>query len=227
MIIYFIIICFIFIYYIFPFFVKKIYLLKLKKEKKYNTVFLTFDDGPHPGITCKILEILKKRKIKANFFVLGSNAKKYPEILEKIFKEGHNIGIHSNFHLHPWFTDPISYLFDLINAVKNLNNCITKDRDNKVLFRPPYGKFNAITLFYIFLTKKKVVLWDIDTKDYMINSVNQVFESVIKKIDNNSIILFHDNRLEKNLTDLSITINVLDKVINYGLKHNIIFKTFF
>ena len=75
------------------------------REEKY--VALTFDDGPHPRYTPKILEILEEYGIKATFFVVGVNAENYPDTIEKVIKAGHEIGNHTYSHPHvSWALSP-------------------------------------------------------------------------------------------------------------------------
>ena len=72
------------------------YLISLYKDKKL--LALTFDDGPHPKETYEVLDILKKHNVKATFFVLGTNAKKYPELVKREYEEGHYIANHGYSH---------------------------------------------------------------------------------------------------------------------------------
>ena len=127
-------------------------------------VCLTFDDGPHPESTPKILELLEKTGVRATFFLLGENVEKHPDIVAKIVSHGHEIGAHGYSHLHPWKSDPYNSLLDLIKGDKIIKQC--KAPESNRYFRPPYGKFNLITLLYVLITKRKVVFWNVDPKDY-------------------------------------------------------------
>ena len=100
---------------------------------------LTFDDGPHPNTTPHILDILKKRNLKATFFVLGLQAKKYPEIIKRIHDEGHIVGNHTYGHKDLTKLKPAQ----IKTEIENTNNLIEKITGEKPKFiRPPYGAVN-------------------------------------------------------------------------------------
>lgn len=101
-------------------------------SSKHNArLLLTFDDGPHPDSTPELLACLKNQKLKATFFCLGSQARKYPELVQEIKAEGHALGYHGFGHLNGWKTDPTTYL-------KDLEDCISLYTTR--LFRPAYGR---------------------------------------------------------------------------------------
>ena len=102
-----------------------------------NKIYLTFDDGPTPVITEKVLDILDSFKIKSTFFCLGRNVEKYPEIYKEIIKRGHAIGNHTYSHLNGWKTKYEEYINDVELASSQIK---TK------LFRPPYGKIKPFQL---------------------------------------------------------------------------------
>src|SRR5437868_5741676 len=75
-----------------------------------KSIFLTFDDGPTPGVTEWTLNALKEYKAKATFFLVGENVKKHPELAAKIVTEGHHIGNHTQNHINGWETETRDYL---------------------------------------------------------------------------------------------------------------------
>lgn len=75
-----------------------------------NTVYLTFDDGPTPEITEKVLAILDQHNIKATFFCIGDNVRKYPEIVQKVISKDHSVGNHTYSHLKGWKTNTKTYI---------------------------------------------------------------------------------------------------------------------
>jgi peptidoglycan/xylan/chitin deacetylase (PgdA/CDA1 family) len=147
-------------------------------------VFLTFDDGPVPEATPWVLDILKEADIKATFFCVGENVKKYPEIYQRILDEGHTVGNHTFNHLNAWKTDSKEY-FDNIKLANN-------EIDSK-LFRPPYGKLSPK------LSKKiekdyDIIMWDILSGDFDSNiSGEKCLTNVTSKAREGSIIVFHDS----------------------------------
>jgi peptidoglycan/xylan/chitin deacetylase (PgdA/CDA1 family) len=101
-----------------------------------NGIHLTFDDGPNPNATPRVLNFLRERNILAHFFVIGENAQKYPDIVRKIKDEGHLIGNHTNSHTCLLFK---SYNFvqrEILLAEEAIENAIGK---RSKYFRPPYG----------------------------------------------------------------------------------------
>jgi len=96
-----------------------------------NKIFLTFDDGPTPGITSQVLAFLSHYKAKATFFCNGRNVDYHRELFHQIAEEGHTIGNHGYSHLHGWYTKADKYLYDCNKAAQLIPNPI---------FRPPYGK---------------------------------------------------------------------------------------
>lgn len=152
-------------------------------------IALSFDDGPHPLYTPEILYILREHQIKATFFVIGKNASYYPEILSHLNEEGHEIGNHT-------FTHSLKKNInkkDMTEELQKSSEIIKKICGYEVrLFRPPGGILNnsiretANDLGY------KIVLWNIDTRDWANVSVDSITKNVLQNTKSGSIILFHD-----------------------------------
>ena len=148
-------------------------------------VHLTFDDGPVPEATPWVLDVLKEADIKATFFCVGENVKKYPEIYQRILDEGHAVGNHTYNHLNAWKTKSKEYL-DNVELASN-------EIDSK-LFRPPYGKLSPK------LSKKieadyDIIMWDILSGDFDSNiSAEKCLTNVTSKAREGSIIVFHDSK---------------------------------
>lgn len=149
------------------------------KEKK---IAITFDDGPHPVLTPQILDILKKYGVKATFFVVGENVENYPEVVERIIAEGHEIGNHTHTH------DRIDK--EEIELCENAVYELTEYRPH--LFRPPEGHMNAFIKSMATEMGYNIILWSIDTKDWDHRSPQKIFENVTKNVSSGSIILMHD-----------------------------------
>ncbi|GHT58935.1 polysaccharide deacetylase [Bacteroidia bacterium] len=155
---------------------------------RFNTgekaVYLTFDDGPIPEMTPWVLDLLDKYGIKATFFCVGDNVRKYPEIYQMVRDRGHNVGNHTFHHLQGWKVDKETYLKDIEEAAKLINS---------KLFRPPHGHM-GLPQFYTLKKKYKVIMWDVITRDYSrLMTSDEVFEVVKKYTRNGSIIVFHDS----------------------------------
>ncbi len=147
-------------------------------------VFLTFDDGPTPGITEWILDELGRFGAKATFFCLGKNAEAHPDLMERIVREGHRIGNHSYGHLKGWRTSPGEYLADVERADLPLHSD---------LFRPPYGSILPGQA-RLLAGKYKIVMWNIISRDYNRRlSRHTCLNNVIKHVRVGDIIVFHDS----------------------------------
>ena len=147
-------------------------------------IFLTFDDGPHPEITPKVLNILAQFKAKASFFCVGENINKYPDIFRQIKAEGHSPGNHSYNHLNGWKTKNSDYF-------ENIEKC-GKLTDSS-FFRPPYGKLKPSQI--AFLKKKyRIVMWSALSYDFD-KSVKpeQCLRTAIKNTRRGTIMVFHDS----------------------------------
>ncbi|MCF0203050.1 MAG: polysaccharide deacetylase family protein [Bacteroidaceae bacterium] len=155
-----------------------------RMNRTAKAVYLTFDDGPIPEATPFILETLKEYGAKATFFMVGDNARKYPELFERVRSEGHRIGNHTFNHL-----SGIRHTTrDYIANVKKANEIF---RTN--LFRPPHGWLRYPQYAYVshYYT---VVMWDVITRDYSkLMTAEDVLNNVKTYTRNGSIITFHDS----------------------------------
>jgi peptidoglycan/xylan/chitin deacetylase (PgdA/CDA1 family) len=149
-----------------------------------DTLYLTFDDGPDPTITPKVLEILRRFKVKATFFCVGSNIKKYPEVFSQILSDGHVIGNHGFDHLNASKTDSISYLENIYKADELLNSAF---------FRPPYGHIYPKQIKKL-NPEVQVVLWSLLTWDFD-KKLNPAvcLKNTIKYTQSGDIVVFHDS----------------------------------
>lgn len=155
-------------------------------EKK---VALTFDDGPHPIYTPKILELLDAYEISATFFVIGQNVDNYPEAFKKLVSSNCEIGNHTYHHRN------VSNMSesDIRAELEMTESAISKFSNIKpTLIRPPEGSYSNQLEKVCFEKKYDVILWSIDTRDWEHSSVDQISHTVLKKIQNGDIILMHD-----------------------------------
>ncbi|MDR2146863.1 MAG: polysaccharide deacetylase family protein [Tannerella sp.] len=153
-----------------------------KGEQK--CVYLTFDDGPIPEMTPRILDILDQYNIKATFFCVGDNVRKYPELYRELIARGHKVGNHTQNHIQ-------GIRFRSKNYVRNVTEAAKWIDSN--LFRPPHGHMRIPQVFRL---RKlfKVIMWDVVTRDYSPHmTANGVFNNVKRYTRNGSIIVFHDS----------------------------------
>jgi peptidoglycan/xylan/chitin deacetylase (PgdA/CDA1 family) len=165
--------------------------LVVNNRSAKKCVALTFDDGPHPKYTPEILDILKKYGAKATFFVVGSNALLYPDIVKSEAEQGHEIGNHTFSHPD---LKKIS-ASDFIDEVRKTSDVIYNiTGKTPKLFRPPGGYLNNDIVKEIIECDGKPVLWSWrqDTRDWACPSADCIVETVIENLKDGDIILFHD-----------------------------------
>ncbi len=169
-----------------PFWLRAVYPkgLKWQVATKRKEVFLTFDDGPIPEVTPKVLEILEKYNIKATFFCVGENVQKNPKVYTMIQEAGHTVGNHTFHHVKAWKTEYASYLAEVEQCGKLVNS---------KLFRPPHGQINP-KLARQLGKKYTIYMWTALTADYdKTLSGKQCLAKAIKHTKPGSIIVFHDS----------------------------------
>jgi peptidoglycan/xylan/chitin deacetylase (PgdA/CDA1 family) len=151
-------------------------------------ISLTFDDGPSP-FTFYILDILKRYNVPATFFVVGSEAKKFPNLIQRIHSEGHIIGNHT------WSHPDITTLSEneLLNEIYSTNVQIQKLTGiSPELFRAPYGAIDNEIEAIINKIGMTSVLWNVDSQDWCEDSPNAVHQHVISGLQTNSLVVMHD-----------------------------------
>lgn len=167
--------------------------VKAAFPKDAKLVALTFDDGPGKTTTPRLLDELKRRGVRATFFVLGVNAARYPDLLKRMDAEGHAIASHS------WSHKNLTTLSD--DALQQeLDRCAGAVRQAvgyaPSLLRPPGGNFDARVLAAVKAKGLSVVNWSVDTKDWKSREKTAVVEAAFQKgmygVQNGSIVLMHD-----------------------------------
>ena len=171
-------------------------------------VYITFDDGPTPGVTEWILKTLKKYDAKATFFVLGKNVERYPDLYEKILADGHIVGNHTYSHQKGFRMSLEDYLEDIDFASYSVQSN---------LFRPPYARITPSQLRAV-AQRYKIVMWSIVSRDYNRSiSRERCLKGVLPHIKAGAIILFHDS--EKAFANMSYALpKTLEQIEQLGLK---------
>lgn len=155
-----------------------------RMDRHEKAVYLTFDDGPIPEATPFILDTLAEHGIKATFFMVGDNVRKYPELYEKVVVAGHRIGNHTFNHIGGFRHTIHTYS---ANADK------ANDLLHTNLFRPPHGWMRLDQYFWLG-RKYRIVMWDLVTRDYSKwMTAEGVLNNVKRYTRNGSIITFHDS----------------------------------
>lgn len=154
-------------------------------------VAITFDDGPDPKYTPRVLSILAEFKVKACFFILGEKAKIYPELVSRIHSEGHEIASHGYHHSIPWLQGPRGVKRELKMSAELIYE-ITGVPPR--LYRPPWGLFNLYSLPHFFFNKQRVVLWSFMSWDWGKRCTTEsIARKVLSRTKGGSILVFHDS----------------------------------
>ncbi len=152
-------------------------------------VSLTFDDGPDPELTPHILDILKENGVKATFFIVGKNAEKHPELIDRLIGEGHEVGNHTYNHKYLGHSGPKQ-------TEAEISECDSRIFEHSEycsrLFRPPGGIMNDNISKVCSAYGYNVLLWSIDTRDWSGRSTQGICQEVFDNIADGSVILMHD-----------------------------------
>lgn len=176
-----------------PFFLPWLYpqmVWRIATREKF--LFLTFDDGPVPGVTHQVLEILRHHRAPATFFCIGDNVRKHGDVFRAVKSDGHEVGNHTRYHLNGWQTSCATY-------TENVRACDSDLGREANLFRPPYGRISREQIRA--LASKKIIMWDVLTHDYNASlSPARCLRGATRALRPGSIIVFHDSqKAEKNL----------------------------
>lgn len=175
-------------------------------EDSRKVIALTFDDGPHPIYTPKLLEGLKERNVTATFFVTGANASLYPELIEQMQKDGHVIGNHTYHHVRLSSVGKEIFLQELKETNRVLEDIL---EINIEYVRPPFGEWNTSIEQEIDMFP---VLWDIDPLDWCRGNTEQIVKTVLDGAEDHAIILMHDEYA----TSVEAALQIVDELLEEG-----------
>lgn len=154
--------------------------------KEAPKIAITFDDGPSPVWTPKLLDGLKERNVKATFFLIGENAKNAPELVKRESEEGHLVGNHTYHHVE------ITRVSDekAKEEILMTNEVITGITGKEVSYmRPPFGAWQKKLEWELDVMP---VMWTIDPLDWTTNNEDEIVNKVVTQAEENDIILLHD-----------------------------------
>lgn len=184
------------------------FLLRVPTEEK--RIALTFDDGPSPRNTPRLLEMLERRGIRATFFLLGLRARQFPELAREIRDAGHEIGNHTHLHLPLPFL-PMRWLE---NEIESALSHIEKATGMRPRYcRPPFGWFSPRVLKALARHGQQPVIGDVYPRDSRNPGVENIVQRVLDRISPGSIIILHDGGWHPRV-DRSQTIDAVDRLID-------------
>lgn len=180
-----------------------------------NSVCLTFDDGPHPEHTPRLLDVLRDKGVRATFFVIGMHVERFPDIVRRIAAEGHAIGNHSFSHRSPELVSSRELAGEAKRTRKLLADVVGQDVR---IFRPPYGKVSAGAMVRLWRAGMKIALWNADPKDFACQSDEELAERLrATPLRAGDVVLLHDA--------FGRAAAVLPGVIETARKHGLSFST--
>ncbi|RXJ02056.1 polysaccharide deacetylase family protein [Anaerobacillus alkaliphilus] len=155
-----------------------------------NRIALTFDDGPDPRFTEQVLDILAENNVPATFFVMGSRAIAYPEIVQRMVSDGHIIGNHTYFHPNLVKEGDLATLEREVNRTEDTLNDIIGYRTK--LFRAPYGFLYNELVEKIAELNYSIIVWSVDSLDWQEDPPTVIAQNVLDNVQPGAIILMHD-----------------------------------
>lgn len=154
-------------------------------------VALTFDDGPDPSYTPRLLDLLDHYQVKATFFLVGERAAQHPELVQEILKRGHQIGAHCQFHRYAWLMSPWKTWGEWDQGISTLEHLTGAPIR---FIRPPWGTFNLLTLLWFKHRKLRAVLWSAEGHDWEVQRTpEKIAERILNKVQEGGIIVLHDS----------------------------------
>jgi len=166
------------------------FFIKHRVHGSPGTLALTFDDGPHPENTPKLLDALRELNVPATFFVIGRKVEAHPAIARRIVEEGHAIGIHTQDHHWSWGVIGKKKALAQITLCRDAIQRATGEQ--AVLFRPPFGVTTPPMAKAVREAGVVLTAWDLRTFDTNAHSAAQVMERIASRLDKSTTILLHD-----------------------------------
>lgn len=173
-------------------------------------VALTFDDGPHPIYTPRLLDIFDRFDAKGTFFVTGAQAQAYPDIIDRIATTGHALGCHS--YDHPSF--PLISSKERRRQIRACSEALG-GRDNK-LFRPPFGHQSKRSYLEARLMGYDVIMWSDLAEDWAGQDADFITQKLRRVMNPGSIALLHDNlfnALDEKFVDRTPTLAAIERIL--------------
>ncbi len=168
-----------------------------------NTVYLTFDDGPDPEWTPRVLDTLDKAEVRATFFAIGEQAQRSPDLVRRIHSAGHAIGNHTYSHRHPWFMSQRTARAQVRDGARALSDVIGSAPR---FYRPPHGRYRACMSDEAQRCGEQVVLWDVSAIDWGPLGTSEGIQKRLDAVQAGNIVLMHDGRNQHNRPDELIKI---------------------
>jgi peptidoglycan/xylan/chitin deacetylase (PgdA/CDA1 family) len=155
----------------------------------HKLVALTFDDGPWPGQTDKILDILKAEKVHGTFFMLGQEARDHPALAKQVATDGNQVGNHTTEHRDLTQLRPSEVTNELVGGAARIKAATGVAPS---IVRPPFGHFDSTVLRQARAARQTVVLWNVDTQDWTRPGTGEILANAKREMVDDAIVLMHD-----------------------------------
>jgi peptidoglycan/xylan/chitin deacetylase (PgdA/CDA1 family) len=187
-----------------------------------NSIALTFDDGPDPEFTPRVLAILAEFDAKATFFLVGERVRAYPDLVANIAAAGHAVGSHSSHHYGPGGLGRRELISEYRDGRAAVEEVL---RAPVPLFRPPYGEISAIGALAIRSSRLKPWLWSVDTYDYKQDTTAAKIVQSTAAMTAGEVVLLHDGiagvNAQSPARDRSLMVEALPQIVEIALRRGL------
>jgi len=183
---------------------------------RQKVVALTYDDGPHPIYTPKLLKILRRYHVRATFFMIGSRMARWPDLVRQAAREGHVIANHTYTHPNNLENLPrIRIVSELTSEQRLIQRLVGRTYP---LFRPPKGLLNRGLAWIAHMEDYKVVLWSVSAYHHDGRTPELMTRRVLEKVHPGGIILMHDGRYPMRWRDVQATPMIIEALKKRGYR---------
>lgn len=187
---------------------------RVRRRVPEGTVALTFDDGPHPGPTDAVLDVLARLEVTATFFCVGENASRHPQLVRRMRAEGHAVGSHSQTHPHPRSTPLASLDQEYQRGRASVSGALG---ERTRLFRPPHGHLGARSALLVRRSDLDTWLWTVDPEDWRPGVTRDDVVAVAGRASSTDVVLLHDwveQPVAAEALDRSATVDALPGIVS-------------
>lgn len=173
---------------------------------------LTYDDGPSGSTTPSVLDVLRRGGVHGTFFIVGTNARRYSTIVDRIIEEGNEVGCHTERHLHAWCVAPWTAIADIRDGMRSVQRWAGEN----IVFRPPKGKMTGFTWLWTCMHRVPVVWWTYVTGDYCqaVPNACDMAGDILNR--GGGIILMHDSAGPSRQADFTVALT--EELVNRARK---------
>jgi peptidoglycan/xylan/chitin deacetylase (PgdA/CDA1 family) len=168
-----------------------------------SPIYLTFDDGPDPDWTPRILDVLGEACVHATFFLVGEQARRAPSLVRRILAEGHGLGNHTLSHRHPWTMTSRAARAQVREGAAAISDAAGA---TPAWFRPPHGRRRPCMTEEAQRLGERLVMWDVSAIDWGPMGVAARIEARLNSVRDGQIVLMHDGRNRHNRPDQLLTV---------------------